>query len=107
MTYRVTVSLGRSIIDTQLLDDQGRKLTAVLPESSEVSVDPVKAALQVVMTSTQPSALEAAAVSLELLYHAFNSAGVALPESIMTLEAEAVPAPVEQTMTMHVVSAGA
>lgn len=89
MAYRVTVILGRS--SDAALHDEGAKLIAVLPGACEVAVDPVKATLQVTVVTHHPSALTAARAALDIVDRGLRDGGLPEPESIVTVESEAVP----------------
>ncbi len=113
--FRVTVGLGQDTVDTAVLDARAaalqRQLTDVPGAGSgpvAVVVDPVKAAVQVVVGVDAGDALTAAQRALAVTSRALHDTGLAPPATIVTAEAEAVPDPaVEQPRQPHPVAAPA
>ena len=109
MAFRVTVSLGQGTAEAQMLEISAGALqenARALPggEGAVAVVDPVKAAVQLVVVVNDSDALAAGRRALELVGEALRDAEMPPPESILTLEAESVPAPArEGDVRLHVV----
>ncbi len=98
MAFRVTVSLGQGTADAPMLEISAGALqenARALPggEGGVAVVDPVKAAVQLVVVVDDGDALAAGRRALELVGDALRDAEMPAPASILTLEAESVPAP--------------
>ena len=98
MAFRVTVSLGQGTADAPMLEVAAGALqenAQALPGGAEAIavVDPVKAAVQLVVVVDEGNALTAGRRALELVEDALHDADVPAPVSVLTLEAESVPLP--------------
>jgi hypothetical protein len=98
MAFRVTVSLGQATPDAPILEVSAGALeenARALPGGGDAVavVDPVKAAVQLVVVVDEADALTAGRRALELVGDALRDAEMPPPASILTLEAESVPAP--------------
>ena len=115
MEFRVTVGLGQDTLETAVLDARAAALQRQLTDVHgggggpvAVVVDPVKAAVQVVVGVDAEDALTAAQRALAVTSRALHDTGLAAPVTIVTAEAEAVPDPaVEQPRQPHPVAATA
>jgi len=105
--FRVTVGLGQDSVDVATLEDRAAALQqrmAELPGGADavVVVDLVKAAAQLVVSVDADDALTAAARTLQLAGEGLQAAGLDAPGSVVTVEAEAVPAPAQdQVLRPH------
>lgn len=112
MEFRVTVGLGQDSVETTVLEGRGTALQeslAGLPEGAGavVVVDLVKATAQLVLLVQAEDALAAAQQALQAAGRGLQQAGLGAPGSIVTLEAEAVPAPVpDHLLRPHPVQSG-
>ena len=98
MAFRVTVSLGQGTADAPMLEVSAGALqetARALPggDRAVAVVDPVKAAVQLVVVVDDPDALSAGRRALDLVASALRDAEMPAPASILTLEAESVPSP--------------
>lgn len=98
MEFRVTVGLGQDSIDTGVLDARAELLRRTLTadragSGAVVVVDPVKAAVQLVIMVNAGDALTAAQRGMAVTGRALHDAELAPPVTIVTVEAEAVPDP--------------
>jgi len=96
--FRVTVGLGQDSVDTAVLDARAGALQRQLTGdtgagSGTVVVDPVKAAVQLVVGVDAEDALTAAQRALAVTGRALHDAGLGAPVTIVTAEAEAVVGP--------------
>jgi hypothetical protein len=113
MEFRVTVGLGQDSADTTVLESRAGALQeslAGLPEGAGavVAVDLVKATAQLVLVVHAEDALGAAQQALQASGRGLQQAGLGAPGTIVTLEAEAVPAPVpDHLLRPHPVQGGA
>ena len=109
MAFRVTVSLGQETADAPMLEVSAGALqenARALPGGADAValVDPVKAAIQLVVVVDEADALIAGRRALELVGDALHDAEMRAPASILTLEAESVPAPAaDSDVRPHVV----
>ncbi len=99
MEFRVTVGLGQDTVEAAVLEDGAAVLQERiigLPEGAGavVVVDLVKATEQLVLVVHAEDALTAAQQALQTAGRGLQQAGLGAPGSIVTVEAEAVPAPV-------------
>lgn len=99
MEFRVTVGLGQDTVEAAVLEDRAAVLQERiigLPEGAGavVVVDLVKATEQLVLVVHAEDALTAAQQALQTAGRGLQQAGLGAPGSIVTVEAEAVPAPV-------------
>jgi hypothetical protein len=99
MDYRVTVGLGQDSVEEVHLVTRAAALVEQVRlreggRDATVDVDPVKAALQVVVVLAAPDALTASRTALDLLQQSLQDAQMPAPGSILTVEAESVPDPV-------------
>jgi len=97
--FRVTVGLGQDSVDGAELEGRATALqdclAAVDQGAGVVVVDLIKAALQLVLAVNAADALGAAQQALDAAGRALRDAGLSAPGSIVTVEAEAVPAPTQ------------
>ena len=98
MAFRVTVSLGQGTADAPMLEVSAGALqenARALPGGAEAVavVDPVKAAVQLVVVIDEGDALTAGRRALELVGDALRDGEMPAPASVLTLEAESVPGP--------------
>ncbi len=98
MAFRVTVSLGQGTADAPMLEISAGALqenARALPDGvgAIAVVDPVKAAVQLVVVVEDDDALAAGRRVLELVGSALRDADMPAPASVLTLEAESVPTP--------------
>ncbi len=102
--YRVTVGVGQDSAEPSVLERRASTVqTAVdrstgrgaAPAGATVVVDPVKATVQLVVATAADDALGAAQQVLQILGRVLADAGVEAPASILTVEAEAVPVPLD------------
>jgi hypothetical protein len=109
MAFRVTVSLGQGTADGSMLEISAGALqenARALPggEGAVAAVDPVKAAVQLVVVVNDGDALAAGRRALELVEDALRDAEMPAPASILTLEAESVPPPAgDREVRLHIV----
>ena len=107
MEFRVTVGLGQDSVEVATLEGRAAALqqhVAALPAGGGgvVVVDLVKAAAQLVVNVDAGDALAAAARALQLADEGLQAAGLDAPGSVVTVEAEAVPAPAQdQVLRPH------
>jgi hypothetical protein len=99
MAFRVTVSLGQGTADAPMLEISAGALqenARARPDGvgAVAVVDPVKAAVQLVVVVEDDDALAAGRRVLALVEDALGDAEMPAPASILTLEAESVPTPV-------------
>lgn len=100
--YRLTATLGRNTTDRDELLSEGHVLLAwytrdgkakLPPELiPDVTVDPVKATLQIVsQADNMPDALNGIILGLAGLNFAFEQTGLGRPGTVLTAEIEQVP----------------
>ncbi len=100
MEFRVTVGLGQDSVDAEALEARAAALQEVVTEHDDrrakvVVVDLVKATVQLVLPVHAQDALAAAVQAVKAARRWVEAAGLTAPASIVTLEAEAVPAPAQ------------
>ncbi len=102
--YRVTVGVGQDSAEPSVLERRASTVQAAVdrstgrgaaPAGATVVVDPVKATVQLVVATAADDALGAAQQVLQILGRVLADAGVEAPASILTVEAEAVPVPLD------------
>lgn len=107
MDYRLTVTLGRESVDRGELLAEAQTLARFFTKGPrggagsepptrlvpDVLVDPVKAALQLVITIDAPDALNATILGLGRVAHSLQATQLGFPKSVLTFEAEAIPRP--------------
>ncbi len=102
--YRVTVGVGQDSAEPSVLERRASTVQAAVdrstgrgaaPAGATVVVDPVKATVQLVVATAADDALGAAQQVLQILGRVLADAGVDAPASILTVEAEAVPVPLD------------
>ena len=96
--YRVTVTLGQDSAEQTFLESHAgalKECVLALPggQDAAVVVDPVKAAVLVVVVVPAEDAVTAIARGLDLVAHGLRDADLDAPTSIVTAESESVPAP--------------
>lgn len=108
--YRVTVGVGQDSADPSVLERRASTVqTAVdrvvdrgsAPAGATVVVDPVKATVQLVVVTAADDALGAAQQLLQIVGRVLADAGVEAPASILTVEAEAVPVPLDDDRALR------
>jgi hypothetical protein len=98
VVFRVTVGLGQDSVDAAVLEGRATALQGGLDavdEGAVVVVDLVKAALQLVLSMHADDAVDAAQQALRAASGALRDAGLDAPASMVTVDAEAVPAPTQ------------
>ncbi len=100
MQFRVTVGLGQDSVDAAVLENRAAVLQQRVGGQGEgagsvVVVDLVKAAVQLVVVVQAEDALAAAQRALQDAGRGLEEAELSAPGSIVTVEAEAIPAPAQ------------
>lgn len=96
MKFRMTVGLGQDTVDPDVLQTLAGTVHEHLSgniSGAAVAVDPVKATVQLGSPSTPTKPSPAAQRALAVTGRALHGAGLPAPVTILTAEAEAVPAP--------------
>ena len=106
MQYRVTIGLGQDSVEAAVLETRAaalRESVAGLDDGggATVVVDPVKAVTQLVVPLDAVDGLAAVERAVHLAGQGLADAGLAAPASIVTIEAEAVPAASAETSLPH------
>lgn len=100
MEFRITIGLGQDSVDATALEARAAALQEVVSENGDrrgkvVVVDLVKATVQLVLPVQAQDALAAADLAVKAARRWVEAAGLTAPGSIVTLEAEAIPAPAQ------------
>lgn len=113
MTFRVTVVLGQDSVQVGALERRAALLQDAVQAvpggaGAETVVDLVKATASLVVAVQAQDALEAAELAIALVRRGVRDTGMTGPQSIVTLESEAVPAPaLDQPLSPHPASTDA
>lgn len=105
--FRVTVGLGQDSVHAQALERRAQLLQEAvhdLPGGAEAVtvVDLVKATAQLVVAVDAEDALAAAERAIAMVRQGVRDTGMTGPQSIVTLEAEAIPEPsLDQPLPPH------
>lgn len=105
--FRVTVGLGQDSVEVATLERRAAALQEGVAElaggdGAVVVVDLVKAAAQLVVSVDAGDALAAATEAVKLAGEGLQAAGLDAPGNVVTVEAEAVPAPAQaQVLRPH------